>query len=270
MSSCVNYSTKSEKLMDPSTIVNIVLSMILLSALIIITIRLFMRLRATKLKNLEGLIIFFIGQSILGFFMMASFQLGFYIVEVISFIALAFFINDTFYKNRKNSFRIVLLLLICLSIGIITFLVLHLFASIQGQLDFENLYYLLYIYFFTLAIFLVSLWYSSASYSAYNLIRDEKIDNNIKLRYKVLGFSSLIFALQGFITPIHVFLITFISNYNHQLYTIVNVVILVIFALGNLYAWVILGRKIEDSRKAAPSEDEISEEEMMKMIKEGT
>ena len=256
--------------MEPSTIINIFLSMILLGALIIITIRLFMRLRATKLKNLVGLIIFFIGQSILGFFMMTGFQLGFYSVEVISFIALAFFINDTFYKNRKSSFRIVILLLISLSIALITFLVLHLLAATQGLQDLENVYYLLYIYFFTLAIFLVSLWYSSASYSALNLIRDEKIDKLIKLRYKVIGFSSLIFALQGFITPIHVFIIIFISNYSHELYTIVNVVILVIFAFGNLYAWVILGSKIEESREAAPSEDEITEEEMMKMIEEGT
>jgi hypothetical protein len=197
---------------------------------------------------------------------MAEFELGFYVTEIISFIALVFFTNETFHKNQRSSFLLVLLILITLSSGILTFVILRLLAPTQ---ELNDLYYLLHTYFFTLAIFLTSIWYSSASYSALNLIRDEKIDDTIKLRYKVLGLSAVIFALQGFITPIHVFLqIHYPIELIAQLYTIMNVGILLIFALGNLYAWVILGRKIEESNETTPSEDEITEEEMMKIIKE--
>ena len=86
-----------------------------------------------------------------------------------------------------------------------------------------------------------------------------------------MGITALSSALQGAFIPILGILATLLPlEFEQSIATIINVSLLLIFALGSFYSWVLLGKKIEQLREASSSEDEISEEEMMKMIKEGT
>jgi len=178
------------------------------------------------------------------------------------------FTKETYYKNQKSAFNIVLPLAIALSVSSFTFAFLRV---IEYSVIFNDMFYLIDVYFMSLTIFIAALWNVSASFSAHKLIREENIDKNIKLRYKILGFTSVIFALQGFFAPFHTIIrITDpagIYELTSTFYTFINVITQLIFAAGNFYAWITLGSKIDKAQKAKSPAVMISEEEIMKLAK---
>jgi hypothetical protein len=246
--------------MEPSTVVNIILSMTVLVLLIFITVKLFIRMRETKLSNLKWLIGVFACQALIGLTKVARIEIAFYIVAIVSNLFIIIFTEETFYKDRKSPFKIIVVLALLLAALIFTLVIAREIDPIS--------FYLLDTYLLTILIVISSLWLASAAFSAYGLIKDDNISELIKTRYRILGIASLILAVQGFITPIHTVNQKLIQlDGGVQLYTIVNASILLVFAFASFYAWVILGKKIEQSIDKT-SEKEISEEEMMKMIKE--
>jgi len=236
-------------------------------------------MRSTKLNNLVWLVGFFVSSSLIGISKAAGatatgasfiiFELMFYILEFLSLMFLIIFTNETYYKNQKSSFKIVFITALISSVFSFTFAFLRV---IDYSPVFSDMFYLIDVYFLSLTIFIAAFWSASASFSAYNLIREENIDKNIKLRYRILGITSVIFALQGFFAPLHTIIrITApvgLYEFTSSIYTMINVITQLIFAAGNFYAWITLGSKIEKVKKAKPSPVAISEEELMKLAKE--
>ena len=257
--------------MEPTTILNIILSLTVLLFLILVTVRLFKKMKETKLANLKWLIVFFLSQSLIGFTKMAGFDLGFYLIEAIAFLSLELFTKETFYKDQQSAFKPIFVLSVILSIAALTLNTIASVATNAGLPDHYDSYHLMDLYMLSLLGIMSSLWYASASFAAYNQTKEEDIDVNIKKRYKVLGITALFLALQGAcLTLFGNIAVPLTAEYNQGFFTIINVSYSLVFAFGNFYSWILLGKKIEKSREIASSEDEISEEEMMKMIKEGT
>jgi len=264
--------------MEPNTIFNILISLVVLALFILTTVKLFLRMRNTKLKNLGWLVGFFTSSSLIGISKAAGstatgasfivFELMFYILEFLSLAFLIMFTKETYYKNQKSAFKIVLISAIALSLSSFTFAFLRV---IGYSVVFNDMFYLFDVYLMSLTIFIAAFWNASASFSAYSLIREENIDKNVKLRYKILGFTAIIFALQGFFAPFHTIIrITDpagVYELTSTFYTMINVITQLIFAAGNFYAWITLGSKIDKAQKAKTPAVTISEEELMKLAK---
>jgi len=264
--------------MEPNTIFNILISLVVLALFILTTVKLFLRMRNTKLKNLGWLVGFFISSSLIGISKAAGatatgalfiiFELMFYTLEFLSLIFLIMFTKETYYKNQKSSFKIILTTAILLSISSFTIVFLRV---MEYSIVLSDMFYLFDVYLMSLTIFIAAFWNASASFSAYNLIREENIDKSIKLRYKILGLTSVIFALQGFFAPLHTIVrITDplgLYELTSSIYTMINVITQLLFAAGNFYAWITLGSKIDKANKTKPSVVSISEEEVMKLAK---
>jgi len=217
-------------------------------------------MRETKLSNLKWLIGVFACQAFIGLAKVAKIEIMFYIVAIISNVFIIIFTEETFYKDRKSPFRYILVLALVLAALILTLV----FAREIEPISF----YLLDTYLLTILIVISSLWLAATAFSAYGLIKDENISELIKMRYRILGIASLILAIQGFITPIHTVNQKLLQlDWGVQLYTIINASVLLVFAFASFYAWIIIGKKLEQSVDTT-SEKEISEEEMMKIIKE--
>jgi len=264
--------------MEPDQIVNILLSLVVLALFILTTVKLFLRMRNTKLKNLGWLVGFFTSSSLIGISKAAGatatgasfiiFELMFYILEFLSLAFLIMFTKETYYKNQKSGFKLVLITAIILSSSSFTFAFLRVF---EYSVVSSDMFYLFDVYLMSLTIFIAAFWNASASFSSYNLIREENIDKNIKLRYRILGLTAVIFALQGFFAPLHTIIrITNpagIYELTSTFYTFINVITQLIFAAGNFYAWITLGSKIDKTQKAKSPAVSISEEEIMKLAK---
>lgn len=264
--------------MEPDAIFNILLSLIVLVLFILTTVKLFLRMRTTKLRNLGWLVGFFTSSSLIGISKAAGatatgtsfiiFELMFYILEFLSLAFLIMFTKETYHKNQKSVFKLILTTAIGLSASSFIFAFLRV---IGYSVVFSDMFYLIDVYFMSLTIFIAAFWNASASFSAYNLIREENIDKDIKLRYKILGITSVIFALQGFFAPFHTIIrITDpvgLYELTSSFYTWINVITQLIFAAGNFYAWITLGSKIDKAKKAKSPAISISEDELMKLAK---
>jgi hypothetical protein len=258
----------SEKNMEPNTIVNILLSLVVLALFIITLVKLYLRKKDTKLSNLMWLVGFFVCSSLIGIFKATGssatgisfniLEILFYIFEFASLFFLMFFTKETFYKNQRSSFKTLLIASIIFAITCFTFVLLRLTSESETV---YNSFYLLDASFLGLVIIIVTFWNASASFKVFNLIRDEKIDKHIKLRYRIIAISSIIYGLQGFLTPIHVAIRVYapieVYDFTSNIYTFINVFTQLIFASGNYFAWIILGSKIESPVEKQPETDEI-------------
>jgi len=254
--------------MDPSLIINISMSMAVLLIFILITVRLIKRMREKKISNLKWLIIFFIGQSVVGFTRMMYFDLGFYIIEIIVLLSLIIFTKETFYKKQQSAFIPIFISEIVLLSFNFAFVIIRLIFRNIGDTHAYNMFYILDMNLLGFSTMLASLWYASASFSAYIIAKEQNFDKITTLRYKILGISALFLTIMGFVFTIHAPITTFYRDLVEiRIFTLINVTTTLLFAVGNYYAWVILGKKIEKSRVQLPSEEDLSEEEITRMFK---
>jgi hypothetical protein len=264
--------------MEPTTIVNILLSLMVLAFFIGTTVKLYSRMKKTKLSNLWWLIGFFICSSLIGIFKAVAsnatgvsfniLEILFYIFEFASLFCIIFFTKATYYKNQRSSFIIILTISIIVAISSFTMVLFRLTSD--SEIAYNN-FYLVDVAFLSLLIILPTFWNASASFKMYNLIHGENLDKNIKLRYKILAITFIIYGLQGIFTTIHLVFRVYASaefyEISSKIYTFMNVTLQLIFAAGNFYAWITLGSKIDKAEKAKPVAVAISEEEVMKLAK---
>ena len=122
------------------------------------------------------------------------FQLGSIFQEsfiVACFILTVIFTNMTFYKNKGQFSKIVLCIVIILAAIQLWFF----FISVFGD-------WTLYLYYIRVSLdfpytFIVFNWLSYSAYSAYKLIKSQRIDPWIKVRYKMLTIFSFIFSFHS-------------------------------------------------------------------------
>ncbi len=256
--------------------INIFLSSIILVLFIITIVKLYSRMRKTKLSNLRWLIGFFICASMVGIFKSVGTtttgvgftisEISYYIVQFLSLFFIIIFTKQTFYKEMHSFFKLIFATGLALSASSFTFAILRL-------IEYSDMFNFFDIYFLSLTIFIAALWNASASFSAYNLIKEQDINKYVKRRYIIIGISSIVYALPGFYIPLQVIVRmigpTGLVEITSSILKIFNAVILLIFAVGNFYAWVTLGSKIEKLKAKTLSEPEIKEEDLMKLAREG-
>lgn len=252
--------------MDITSLFFIILSIIAFLIIIIITVILFIRMRQKKISNLKWLVLFFLCQFFIGLIWLARsiaiLEIVYYIIRLISSVSLIMFIKETFYKDKQTIFLVVLLTVVSLMVGTIIFVLLR---SIQSS----DLLYLLDLYFMGNAAMITATWYAVASFSSFYLIKEKDIEKWIKLRYQILGISAVFYIIRGFLITFNGIIETLSPvPFVLEFYTNINIIIFLLFSLGNFYAWVILGTKKDNSKGEISKEDEISEEEMTKMLKE--
>lgn len=252
--------------MDVNDLIFMPLSIIAFLIIIIITVILFIRMRQKKISNLKWLALYFLCQFFIGFVWLgkelAILEIAYYIIRLFSLVSLIVFTKETFYKDKKTIFIIVILLVVSLMVGSIIFVLVR---SVQSN----DMLYLLDLYFMGNATIITATWYAIASFSSFYIIKEKNIDKWIKLRYQILGIAAVIYIIQGFLITFNG-IIEILSpvSYTLEFYTNINIILFLLFSIGNFYGWIILGRKKDNSKSELSKEDEISEEELTKMLKE--
>jgi hypothetical protein len=193
---------------------------------------------------------------------------------MLSNICLVIFTKYTFFREKKSSFIFLLVSLII--VKIIDF-VLKLYIPFSIPLSFvlepvEIPFFYLYVTVSSLSILLSYPWLGLTALKYYKSIKPKEMEPWIKIRYKLIGYSSLIMLINGilyFLFPI--------ETYSwEQLYPfIIGLLITInttIFSISNLIAW-IMPQRLKDylNRNYKGSVDEnLTENEIMKKIREET
>jgi len=220
----------------------------------------------TKLKNLFGLVMFFLlfgTQFFLGLF---NLTIPYAIVSELGLIFLILFVKRTFYKEKKFIFPIILITIIFFK-GFNTVLrILYAFKippTSPVPSDQIPIYYFLV---GTLSIQLIIsfLWLSYAELSTYFRIKNYDIEPWVKKRYLILGISSLFFVINGFILP----LIPIENGYENFIITFLVAITIFVFSFGNLIGWVMpkILKDFLNKNYVKASEEEFSESELLDKI----
>jgi hypothetical protein len=192
----------------------------------------------TKLKNLFGLVVFF----------------------------LLVFIKVTFYKESKIFFPILLLPIFILKILGTTLRILYEFKiPLTSPINpLEIPYYYLLVATVSIQLTISFFWLCYAELSMFFRIKKQNLEPWVKKRYLILGISSGFFLLNGFILP----LIPIEGNYANLPYTIMIAISIFVFSIGNLIGWIMPKRlkKIFNKNFVKTTDIDLSEKELIDKI----
>ncbi|MFX0058073.1 MAG: hypothetical protein ACFE8J_07210 [Candidatus Heimdallarchaeota archaeon] len=247
---------------------NLIMIFVLICYLILLLTGVFLlyRMLKTRLYNLTGLVMFFIIFPLQYFIQQLSY-LFYAVIAEVALIFLVLFVKDTFYKQKKSIFPIVLISLLILKI--IDFIIRIQFQFTVPESDSLLISEILFYYVLAIVVsvqIIISLsWLSYASLNVYNRLKKQNIEPWIKKRYIIIGFSSIFFGLNGFILPF----IPIGTGFENLFFTTFVAITIFIFTFGNLIAWVMPNKlKKFFSRNYKPIEEEVlSERELMEKIK---
>ena len=194
------------------------------------------------------------------------------IVNMLSNISLLFFTKYTFYRDRKSSFTYLLVALIIVKVMDFT---LKLFIPFSIPLNFvvtpsEVPYFYLYLALTSLSILLSYPWLGLAALKYYHSIKAREIEPWINIRYKLIGYSSLIITINCIL-----YLLMPINTYDWEQLNSFFIGLLItidttIFSIANLFAWVMPKKlKIYFNRHfQSEIEEDLTEDEVMHKLRE--
>ena len=197
----------------------------------------------TKLTNLYALVALFFFNACEGLYSLFSYALPFeFYAGVLYFanIMLLVFVKFTFFQDRKSKFVLFFTILGILKI-VNLILKLNVPFSIPQAKPLEESYRMLYyldLSILFLMIFISYSWFASSSLNYYKRIKDAPIQPWIKVRYLIIGISSIFSALNAIVYLFYPFNTTSLET---PLATTLSIIITVntfVFAIGNLIAWV--------------------------------
>jgi hypothetical protein len=194
------------------------------------------------------------------------------IVNMFSNISLLFFIKFTFFRDRKSSFTYLLVSLII--VKIMDF-ILKLFIPFSIPLNFvvtssEIPYFYLYLTLTSLSVLLSYPWLGLTALKYYHLIKAREIEPWVKIRYKLIGYSSLIITINAIL---YLFMPIDTYDWEHLNSFIIGLLITInttIFSIANLFAWVI-PKKLKNyfnRHYQATIEENLTEDEVMNKVRE--
>jgi len=210
------------------------------------------------LNPLEILLILLVGSSI--------------VVNMLSNIALIFFTKFTFFRDRKSIFMYLLVSLIIIKIIDI---ILKLYVPFSLPLSFvitpsKVPYFYLYLSLTSLSILLSYPWLGLTALRYYYSIKTRDIEPWIKIRYKLIGYSSLIITVNAIL-----YLLVPINTYDwEQLNSfIIGLLITIdttIFSIANLFAWVIpkILKSYFNRHYQGDIEEDLTEDEIMNKVRQ--
>lgn len=209
------------------------------------------------LNPLEIILVLLVGTSI--------------VVNMLSNISLLFFTKLTFFRDRKSAFTYLLVsLIIVKTIDVI----LKLFIPFSIPLSFivtasEVPYFYLYLTLTSLSILLSYPWLGLTALRYYRSIKAREIEPWIKVRYMLIGYSSLIITINSIL-----YLILPIDTYDweHLNSFIIGLLLTIdttIFSLANLFAWV-MPKKLKsyfNRHYQGITEEDLTEDEIMNKVR---
>jgi hypothetical protein len=232
----------------------------------------FLLIRTIKIKqlNLIPLVLFFFLnplEIVLILFVGTS-----NIVNIFSNISLLFFIKFTFFRDRKSSFMYLLVSLIIVKILDFS---LKLYIPFSIPLNFvvtssEVPYFYLYLTLTSLSVLLSYPWLGLTALKYYHLIKAREIELWVKVRYKLIGYSSLIITINAILylfMPIDTYDWEYLNSFIIGLLITINTTI---FSIANLFAWV-MPKKLKNyfnRHYQATVEENLTEEEIMNKVRE--
>ena len=184
----------------------------------------------------------------------------------IGFVSAVLFTNMTFYKNHMKKANLILVIAIIL--GIIQIILFLMFNEIEIKRNFQ---YFLRVSLDLPYVFVVFNWLGFSCYSAYLRLKDQDIEPWIKVRYKLIAISSIIFSLHSipeFFQPRDIRW----GNPNDPISLIIfgiTAVMAITYAIGFALSWFMpkwLKRYFNKGYERS-IEKEYSEEELMNLIK---
>ena len=210
------------------------------------------------LNPLEILLVLLVGSSI--------------VVNMLSNISLLFFTKLTFFRDRKSAFTYLLALLI---LAKIIDVILKLYIPFSIPLSFvitpsEVPYFYLYLSLTSLSILLSYPWLGFTALRYYHSIKAREIEPWIKIRYKLIGYSSLIITINSILyllMPINTYDWEQLNSFIIGLFITIDTTI---FSLANLLAWVI-PKKLKNyfnRHYQGIIEEDLTEDEVMKKVRE--
>ncbi|NHJ22843.1 MAG: hypothetical protein EAX91_18010 [Candidatus Lokiarchaeota archaeon] len=227
----------------------------------------FIRMIQKKMINLLGLVLFFILYAIQT---NPPTFLPEYLVFTFAYItpfSLVFFIKFTFYRNRKSTFPFIIASLVVLII-----LEILLKLSFQFQPGFaypsnpnELPFFIIYIVVRSLQWLVVMVWYSISVFRSYSVFRKIDIPAWLKVRYLLVGISTLIFSID---TSLSILLI--INDFNVILFLIyASIVDVLLFTAVNVVAWAIPFKALIQFFNREPREtlEDVKEIEVLEKVK---
>jgi hypothetical protein len=246
-----------------------IIIIVCLVAIFLTGIFLFIRMNKTDLYNLFGLAAFFI---VYGIQLLGEFSFPIIVNAVLAqmcIIFLLFFIKNTFYKESLRGFPLIILIFVLLK-AIDFFLRLEYNFQIPQETDLTKSEIQIYYIFVTIAFLEVAptlTWLSYSSFNVYYNLKRYEIEPWVKIRYLLIGFSSLMLALSN----ISSFFLPYQGGYEsvNPIHIVFIAISFIIFSFGNLIAWLMPKKlKIYFNRNYKPKvQEDLSENELMEKIK---
>ena len=227
----------------------------------------FIRMLQKKMINLLGLVLFFVLYALQTnppSFLPEYITINFVFIALFS---LAFFIKYTFYRGRKSAFPYVIATLIILRVSqlilkaVFQFQPGFIYPSNSGDIPF----FFTYIIVTALQELIIMIWYSISVFRSFNNFRKLGIKKWIKVRYLMVGISTIIFSID---TSLSILLV--INDIGVILFLIyASIINILLFTTVNVVAWVIPFKTlIYFLKKETPqSLEDVSESEIMAKVK---
>ena len=235
--------------------------------LLLVGIVILFRMIQKKMVNLLGLVIFFILYALQT--NPTDFLPDYFttIFAYFSLFSLAFFIKFTFYQRRKSAFSLVIALLTILRV--IEFIFKFIFNFQPGfsypSNPVEIPYFFIYILVVASQSLLVMVWYSYSVFKSYNNFRRLRIGVWLKIRYLMLGISTIIFSIDTLFSILLV-----INDFSIILFLIyASIFDVLLFTVVNFIAWVIPFKPLIQYIKGETKEtlEDINEAEIIEKVK---
>ncbi|MCP4763628.1 MAG: hypothetical protein GY870_17795 [archaeon] len=223
--------------MNSFQIMIIIIGSIQLVLQLIIGFVLYKRMKETELYNLKWLIFYNLITAFTGMLHGMNSTIFSLLFDILAYMALIFFINETFYTGYNKIFKRIIyfyLLFSSSSIGIYFFR--HIFIDNQLLFILQNIL-------FSFVVMIPAFWLISSILNSFKAIKNLSIDKWIKIRYKVLGISGIPMLIQSI-------LINFVPydiDKNELLSSIIIIsmaFVLMLFTIIQYHVWVVISKKI--------------------------
>ena len=254
------------------TIPAIIMFISMTTLLLIVGLNLLHKTIKTKIKNLAYLTAFHLGAALAAFFQMFnsySDELIYnLIVKILYFscvIFLSLFIRLTFYKDKKSPFALIIVISTVASI-------VSLIAGIINPTSEKDIFYFLGTFTLDILIMIATFWYAFIAMKQYAAFKNQTIQPWIKKRYLISSITAACFASSGLSSTIISIINWELSDRTiSTLSLLITTILLSTFVIGSFLAWVMPERLKQYFNKGYQATDEIelSEEEIMKQMKEG-
>jgi len=261
-------------LLQMVVIVNYMFQLVWIALQLIVAIFLSVKMIKTKTYNLLPLILFFFTNSVRILFSQPSLfpalTIIYLILNDLLAIWLVIFAKLTFFKYKKSSFKILIIILITNNgIDYIIRLIFQITIPLTIYLDESFVtYYFVVLILFSISFLCSHLWLGITAIKYYNSIKSLNIEPWIKRRYQIIGLSSILYIFSIFIYYLFPSRVIDYFAFPYLIYGFIILGFTIFYSLCAFIAWVMPKslKKFFNKDFKRPVEKEYDENELMELI----